>query len=200
MPIVKALLTLAYLFVIASAVEAQRPQASGRPRERLVTGGDSTLLSGAHRRAVTSVVAEQMRDPASLSGFRILLINAVIQADTFERFNACGEYNAKNGYGGYVGRSYFVVRKRAPRSDSLTANRDSVLLWRTDGEPYRKACFDLGSRQTASWVASDSQRRVFRVGCLAARRVMAADRRYFWTLAEAEAAGFAPSSAPGCQP
>jgi len=194
---------VAVLIACAARLDAQAPSSGSArnvaARERTVTGGDSTYLSSALRLGLRARVAESLRDPFSLQQFRILGINALIQADTIERGRACGELNATNGYGGFVGRSYFVVLLKGPTTSARSAGVVVTISSQEDND-FLSACNDLGPKDSAPWVASVSSKTVFRAGCLASRRIATNDRRYFWLLAEALRDSFAPSKAPLCGP
>lgn len=165
--------------------------------ERLITAGDSTKLSKSVRSAVRARIVELLRDPHSLQDFEISQVNAIIVNDSILAGNACGRFNARNGFGGFAGRAYFVVRLRGAVNDSQTAS-DTVLISDEDDANHRNVCFDLGARETAPWLGSISNKTVFRRGCLASRLIQPIDQKYFWLLSSALSDGYSRSEAPGC--
>ena len=190
-------LSAALLSVAATLAGAQSPVQQSVPREQMVLAADSMVLGPDLRTAIRRVVADQLRDPHSLQDFAIVRVNARMVSDnTLAPGFACGIFNAKNGYGGYAGRSYFVVRLEGLRSSSLAVTR-RVTLTTEDDAAHRQACFDFPAEQ-APWVADTSAKHIFRNGCLASRRIKPTDRKSYWVLAEGVKEGFSRSRAPGC--
>ena len=186
----------ALLSVAATLGEAQSVQQSV-PREEMVLAADSMVLGPDLRAAIRHVVADQLRDPRSLQDFAIVRVNARMVSDnTLAPAFACGVFNARNGYGGFAGRSYFVVRLEGLRSSARAVTK-RVTLTTEDDAVHRQACFDFPPEQ-APWVADISAKHIFRSGCLASRRIKAADRKSYWVLAEGVKEGFTRSPAPGC--
>ena len=195
-----ALALLALPVLGKAQTEAGAQHARVISRERLVYGGDSSNVSVQLRLGVREAVAEQLRDPGSITQFRITQVNALIQDDTISVGAACGEFNARNGYGGYAGVALFAVPLKGSRSAKTSASIERVFISEHRTEAYHAACADLGPRESAPWLASRSSKLLFRSGCLASRRLDAADREFFWLLSDALKAGYRPSPAPGCSP
>ena len=84
---IKTALALAALVLIAATRPAPKPSP------------DAALFAEARR-----VTANQMRDPDS-ARFRNL---RKVRSDMDQGWKVCGEINAKNAYGGYVGYRVFV--------------------------------------------------------------------------------------------
>jgi hypothetical protein len=179
-----------------ATLSAQTPVQQGAAGERMVVGADSSVLGLRLRSAVKKQVTEELRDPSSLQDFAITRVNARMVRDSLAPGFACGVYNARNGYGGYAGRSCFVVRLEGARTSPATALPGPVLT-SEDNSRHRDACFDFPP-EMAPWVANLTTKDVFRNGCLASRRIADESRKVFWVLADALKEGFTRAKAPGC--
>lgn len=83
---------------------------------------------------VKDAVREQLRDPSSAEFGEIKVVT-----DASGQHVACGTVNARNGYGGYVGKMPFVAR-------STTEDRFFVMIGDSDmtAKTARRVCSELG--------------------------------------------------------
>jgi hypothetical protein len=84
-------------------------------------------LSAEQRKTVTALVEEKLRDPDSAQ-FYPLMLPVLGYKDGRQLFEVCGMVNAKNGFGGYVGKDAFVLTAWPTSYPQVEFGDDAVAL------------------------------------------------------------------------
>lgn len=96
-----------YGWVVCAAMAACAGLAGCETPPEMVAGTAPAAISPNDEALAKAGIASSLRDPSSAQ-FRNLHGYATSQGDRI----VCGEYNAKNGFGGYVGFASFYARLR----------------------------------------------------------------------------------------
>jgi hypothetical protein len=96
--------------VAEKALEAQNSQAKAQAAETAKAAAQNKALEEAEKNRLTGVLRDQLKDPASLQ-LRNVKVNLRVQPSEPGKLaiGICGEYNAKNSFGGYGGFAKFAV-------------------------------------------------------------------------------------------